>query len=361
MARILLIDDSYDVLKMLEMMLSNRGGYEVFTSENGPDGLQLAQEHHPDLAIVDVMMPGMNGYEVVKQLRNDPRTQDIAILILTGRGQPVDQEAALKAGADDYLAKPVPINTLLERVENLLAKAPPAPEPTSTRLLPVFSLRGGSGATTLAVNLASLFQLGGPTVLVDLSPNSGHCALYLGMRPDKHWGHYLQSPEAPIDTLLLKHASGLRLLAAPMIPFQDGWFSDADLQNLLAALETTARYIVLDMPPVYTPQAEIIFERAHRILVVSGDDPPGIQTTIATLRALAQWKNRLLIARNILTTEPHPPLEALRRTLHTQAVLDIPYAQEQRVAARKGIPLSLAQPKSPFAVGLRRTAQLLLK
>ncbi len=362
MARILLIDDNYDVLKMLEMMLHNRGGHEVLLSESGPDGLQMAQEQHPDVVVVDVMMPGMNGYEVVKRLREGPQTKEVAILVLTGRGQPVDQEASLKAGADDYLSKPVQVQTLLEHIESLLEDKPPVQaEPSAAYLLPVFSLRGGSGATTLAVNLASLLQLGAPTVLADLSPNSGHCALYLGLKPQQHWGNYLQAEEPDVSPFLLAHPSGLHLLAAPLIPFQDGWFSDDALMQLLDELTTQARFVVLDMPPVFTPQAELIFERAHRILLVSGDDPPGIQTTIATLRAMAQWKNRVLVVRNALTAGPHPPLDAIRRTLHTSAMLEIPYAQEQRAAMRKGVPLSLAQPKSPFAVGMRRVAQLLIK
>jgi CheY-like chemotaxis protein len=79
----------------------------VTTTADGADGLTKARELQPDLAIVDVMMPGMHGYQVCRALRDDPATANIVVLILTARAQPVDREAALAARADDYMSKPV--------------------------------------------------------------------------------------------------------------------------------------------------------------------------------------------------------------------------------------------------------------
>jgi pilus assembly protein CpaE len=129
----------------------------------------------------------MNGYEVCRQLRRNPATAQIPIIVLTARGQPVDREAALAAGADEYIAKPVTMAELLERVNRLLTSRI-ARRPAGGTIA-VLSLRGGVGVTTLAVNLAVTLARSSPNqvCLVDLSPSSGHDALQLGLRPDPNW------------------------------------------------------------------------------------------------------------------------------------------------------------------------------
>jgi DNA-binding response OmpR family regulator len=170
MARILVVDDNADLLQMIRMLLEERGGHEVMLSAEGEDGLAKARANPPDLAIIDVMMPGMNGYEVCRQLRRNPATAQIPIIVLTARGQPVDREAALAAGADDYIAKPVTMAELLERVNRLLTSRI-ARRPAGGTIA-VLSLRGGVGVTTLAVNLAVTLARSSPNqvCLVDLSP-----------------------------------------------------------------------------------------------------------------------------------------------------------------------------------------------
>ena len=105
---------------MLRLMLQ-RGGYKVVTTGDGPDGLNKAKNLKPDMSIVDVMMPGMNGYQVVRKMREDPELGGMAILILTARAQPVDREAAIAAQADDYMPKPFAPNELLAKVNELMA------------------------------------------------------------------------------------------------------------------------------------------------------------------------------------------------------------------------------------------------
>jgi DNA-binding response OmpR family regulator len=176
MARILVIDDSRDTLEMLRVILHERGHHDVTLSTNGKEGLEKAVSEHPDLAIIDVMMPEMTGYEVVGRIRANARIADLPIIILTARGQPVDKIAAMEAGADLHMSKPVDVETLLEQVDVLLGANK---KQEGAALFPILSLRGGVGTTTIAVNLALLMQQIKPTVLVDLSPNSGHCAAHM--------------------------------------------------------------------------------------------------------------------------------------------------------------------------------------
>ena len=362
MARILVIDDSYDMLVMLEMILEKRGGHKILACRSGPEGLEKAFSERPDLAIVDVMMPEMSGYEVVKRLRADARTRDMGILILTARGQPVDKAAALNVGADGHIAKPVNMDDLLVEVEALLVrKASGGTQPAQHKVvLALFSLKGGVGRTSIAVNVAILIQQIVPTVLVDLSPNSGHCAVMLGLKPERHWGHYLERPVAGIIPILLTHPSGLKVLAAPLVPGQYGWFSDEDLTQAFTQLYAVAQIIVVDMPPVLSSAAEVIFAQAHRIVLLSGDDGPAIQTARATLQALQPWKDRVMVVRNEARPGLHPPAAAIQKALHVRLTSDVPYEPFQVEAQRKGIPLVAAKPQSPFANALKRLAKAAL-
>src|SRR5262249_12348991 len=133
MARILLIDDDASLLQMVRLMLE-REGHQVLLAEGGEEGLTIAREQAPDLAIVDLMMPGISGYGVTRALRTDPHTAAMPVLILTARGQSMDRQMALDAGANSHLANPVTPKDLIGRVTEVLANPPlrpPVPVPAA--------------------------------------------------------------------------------------------------------------------------------------------------------------------------------------------------------------------------------------
>jgi len=347
------------MLSLLEMILHRQAKHEVILSQDGHEGLEKAFTEKPDIAIIDVMMPGMSGYDVVRQLRADPRTENIGIIMLTARGQPIDKKSALDVGADNYLTKPVQMQELIELVNALLE--PKGETPAKSGLIfPVFSLRGGAGVTSIAVNLAILLQQIGGTTLLDLSPNSGHCALFLGLRPHTHWGHLLEEVETDPDKLSLAHPSGLKLLAAPPIPMQSGWFTDAQLIALLEKLKIMNRFVVIDMPPVLGPTALDLFRESFRVLLISGDDPASLQTTLATLQALQDELKRVVLIHNVIRPGPHPAVDMLQRALKTKLTASVPYDPAQSAALRKGVPLVAIQPQSGMAKALKQTIKVML-
>lgn len=119
MAHLLLIDDDFNLLQMVKLMLE-RVGHQVEIAKDGEKGIVLAAQNQPELAIIDVMMPGLSGYDVVRKLRNDPLTARIPIIILTARSQPMDKQMALEAGANAFLSKPVAAQELIDRVDAVL-------------------------------------------------------------------------------------------------------------------------------------------------------------------------------------------------------------------------------------------------
>ena len=119
--RILVVDDDEDFLVLLEEGLGMDPRYEVRTVQDGGTALIAAQQEVPDLAIVDIRMPGPTGFEVCLALRQDPRTSNIKILIVSGYGGGPDMDLAKELGADAYIKKPFSLIHLRQEVERLLA------------------------------------------------------------------------------------------------------------------------------------------------------------------------------------------------------------------------------------------------
>ncbi|NLS78819.1 MAG: response regulator [Chloroflexi bacterium] len=121
-AKILVVDDDLGLLQLMRDMLV-RQGYQVLVAESGPLALDLALREHPDLILLDVMMPEMDGFEVCRRLRQDPRTADILITFVTAKGKLQDKEVGFGAGGDDYLVKPFSMRELVLRVNATLERA----------------------------------------------------------------------------------------------------------------------------------------------------------------------------------------------------------------------------------------------
>jgi CheY-like chemotaxis protein len=117
--RILIADDNPQGVELLEAYLAE-GDCEIRTATDGEETLRQVRQWHPDLILLDIMMPKISGFEVCKQVRADPATRDIAILMITALDQPSDIERAVEAGTDDFVSKPINKSELLLRVRSLL-------------------------------------------------------------------------------------------------------------------------------------------------------------------------------------------------------------------------------------------------
>jgi DNA-binding response OmpR family regulator len=116
---VLVADDDEDILQLLSFRLE-RAGYEIVQARSGDEALRLALERVPALAVLDVMMPGLNGFEVTRELRGNAATSTTPVILLTAKAQASDVARGMAAGADDYVRKPFDARDLAERVERLL-------------------------------------------------------------------------------------------------------------------------------------------------------------------------------------------------------------------------------------------------
>ena len=121
--QILVVDDGVDVARTIELSLRRYNEFQVTLALSGSEALQVIRRSPPDLVVLDIIMPGMDGYEVCSQLRADPLHRDLPILFLSARGQVGDRIEGLRLGADDYLAKPFHIQELILRIRAVLRRA----------------------------------------------------------------------------------------------------------------------------------------------------------------------------------------------------------------------------------------------
>ncbi len=119
--RILVIEDDPASLRLMQYILEHKG-YEVLTAVNGLDGLKKARSEEPDLVIMDVMLPGMDGFDICYHLRAEAQTVTLPILMLSAKAREVDRDTGLKAGAYYYIIKPVDPAEIISKVEALLAQ-----------------------------------------------------------------------------------------------------------------------------------------------------------------------------------------------------------------------------------------------
>ncbi|MBN2139132.1 MAG: response regulator transcription factor [Sedimentisphaerales bacterium] len=118
---ILIVEDDRDIMEMVEYNLAEEG-YDTFSALDGKVGVELAAKHHPDLIILDVMLPVMDGFEVCRALKNDSSTADIPIIILSAKSQETDKVLGLELGADDYVTKPFSPRELIARIRAILRR-----------------------------------------------------------------------------------------------------------------------------------------------------------------------------------------------------------------------------------------------
>jgi two-component system alkaline phosphatase synthesis response regulator PhoP len=117
--RILVVDDEIYIVHILDFSLGMEG-YEVVTALDGEQALEKARAEKPDLIVLDIMMPKLDGYETCKRLKADAETQDIPVILLSAKGRNIDQKVGFEVGADDYVTKPFSPRKLVERINAIL-------------------------------------------------------------------------------------------------------------------------------------------------------------------------------------------------------------------------------------------------
>jgi CheY-like chemotaxis protein/MinD-like ATPase involved in chromosome partitioning or flagellar assembly len=280
--KILIIDDDVDTLKLVGMMLQKQG-YQIIASANGEQGLTQAEAENPDLIILDVMMPDMDGYEVARRLRANLLTANTPVLMFTAKTQLDDKVTGFEAGADDYLTKPTHPTELSAHVKAMLARSSKGKVSTSqlttenrSLTIGVLAPRGGQGVTTVAVNLGDALRMAtkSDVIVAELRPGMGTLGPDMGEDNPRVLSELLSAnlsdmTRQKIQEKLYTHKTGLRLLFGS-IQAKDGLLMNAPalMEALVNRMSYLTPYLVLDLGAGLTPLTQKILPACNIILVL---------------------------------------------------------------------------------------------
>lgn len=299
--KILLVDDDLDTLQLVGTMLE-RQGYQILAANNGEKALDIAQRETPDLILLDVMMPGMDGFEVTRKLRSMESTAFIPIILFTAKAQVDDKVEGFESGADDYLTKPTHPAELIARVKTILSRPQTgslvtdetAPLRKSGQVIGIIAAKGGFGVSTLAINLGvSIQNLTNDYVSVaELCPGRGDIGVYLGYTHSNNLSNLLRfdpsklTPE-DVEEELITHGSGVQLLLASNQPRDDELGSAVEqFETIVKHLSGLARYIILDLGAGLPKSTQKVLPLCDTLIVVLEASPHAIMHTKALLKDL---------------------------------------------------------------------------
>ncbi|MBI3152293.1 MAG: response regulator [Chloroflexi bacterium] len=362
--KILIIDDDVDTLRLVGLMLQ-RQGYIISAASNGSQGLAKALEERPDLILLDVMMPDMDGYEVTSRLRKNPATVSIPILMFTAKTQLDDKVTGFEVGADDYLTKPTHPTELQAHVKALLARtAQKGTGEITTALhehhgyvIGVLSARGGLGVSSLASNLAAGLFTRSQTdvILAELTPGQGTLGMDLGAPNQTGLTEILQGSvvevtREKVQSVLVPHNSGIKLLLASENP-RDVTLT-SQIQNyeaLVGRLASFARFIVLDLGIGLPTFVQKILPMCNEQMVVLEGSPSTIQHTKFLLDEIAALgidrKTVNVILNNRQRSEAQMPWTKVQEKLgHSIATTLTPAPELFQQATRMQTPAVMSQP-----------------
>ncbi len=289
---ILIIDDDIDTLKLVGIMLE-RKGFKILASTTGKKGLQLVNEEYPDLILLDIMIPDIDGYEISRSIRSNPETESIPIIMFTARSQVDDKVEGLEAGADAYITKPARPRELFAQVNSILKRSPQraasfqTPPKEKGKLLGVISSKGGIGISTLAINLAiELKKQSGKNILLsDFRPGQGTISMDLEVHNTSGMINLLEQEDpAEVSDLIsdsvLDHKSGIKTLLSSHHPTDSKYIThNEQFLQIAKQIIFQADYIVLDLGPSLTPISTSILPVCDKILICLEPSPSNVTQT----------------------------------------------------------------------------------
>ncbi len=364
--KILVIEDDAIALRLIEYTL-RKEGYEVLLAKDGLEGISKTQSEEPDLVILDIMLPGMDGYEVCHRLRSESQTAHLPILMLSGKAQEIDKAIGLKVGADDYVTKPAAPRELVSRVESLLARKTAA----KSKIIAFLGTKEGVGTTTMVVNVAvTLSQKNKRVIVADLCSPNGNLTEHLGLKPEKNISELLAKPidtikHRELEAALAVHHTGVRALAIPHPGEEGKKLSPANVNLLFGRLREVADYLLLDLSAPPSDLEKATLTKCDLVVIVTDFKAgalPDLKSTSILLQKLGVAKERLgAVLIDHEATFPEAALPNMKSiiVLNTKVNLlgVIPYETKAALELVPGtVPLIISNPNSPMAWSIREVA-----
>lgn len=373
--RVLIVDDSRVVFEIVRQTLASLG-YEIIRATGGAEAYESATEQPPDLIVIDGMVPGLDGYSLCRQLRQNPATRGLPILMLIPQTDIRHKIAGFESGADDYLTKPFEREELARRIKGLLTRTRFATqtlvEPGARgRIVTFFGGKGGVGKTTLAVNLAVALQrrTHKRVVLFDADFFFGDVGVHLGLPAERNVIDLVkqidQLKPALLDQVLITHKSGIRVLQNPIHPEEAELIAPDHVERLLKFLAEMYDYVIVDCQPSYDERMLVALEQADDIMLVITPEIGPIKNTshflsLAGKLGIALDKVHLIL--NRANSDVGIGVAEIERTLrHRVEYQIISGGRPVVLSVNRGVPLMLTQIDHPIAQQIVRMADQINK
>jgi DNA-binding response OmpR family regulator len=370
--KILIIDDDVDTLKLVGLMLE-RHGYEIVVASNGTLGIERAKEETPQLILLDIMMPDMDGYEVTRRLRADPALAHIPIIMFTAKTMVDDKVAGFEAGVDDYLTKPTHPAELTAHIKAVLGRATQTQiaKPERARTIAFLGARGGIGTSTLTLNASiALQQEGDDVIFAELNPGHGTVALELGIGNASGLSNLLNRSLKDIhlrsvESEIISHASGIRMLVASHAPNNvELEQSVAQMEAVVTNLASMCTTVVLDLGCSMRPYVKPILKMCDcLILVVEPVFPSNIlgRSLLQELSSDGIQRDKIYLA---LINRVRSSMQIPWRQVETEIGLELagivsPAPDLAYQASSGSTPLLLAHPDSLVSDQIRKLSKFL--
>lgn len=376
-ARVLVVDDSALIRQIVRESLESRG-HEVTWVASAEDAFKQIESRQFDLLVLDIVLPGMDGYEFCRQVRQNPQWRALPILMLTSKASVRDKLTGFDAGADDYLVKPFDPAELGARAQALLERSARTQETlaprTAGRLVTCFGLRGGAGTSTVAANVAvALAQLLQEQVAVaDFSLERASIPLFFDLVPRVNMHNLISLVEdvSSIDEKallehLLRHTSGVNVLAAPSNPEQDEQITPSLIVSMVQALRQSFPFVICDTSSDFRENNLVLLERADLILLLATTDIVGVKaasTTLHVLDAMSIPREKVQLVLNEIIPRSQIGAREIESTLRQPIAEVLPYGGDKLGAAlNAGIPIALSEPELPAVRAMRDIAARILQ
>ncbi|HEY3312139.1 MAG TPA: response regulator [Anaerolineales bacterium] len=376
--KILIIDDDLDTLKLVGLMLQKQG-FQIAAASSGQQGIDMALAESPDLIVLDIMMPGMDGYEVSRRLRANEKTLNIPILMFTAKSQLDDKVTGFEAGADDYITKPTHPTELQAHVRALLVRSSknklnPPSRPVVDKpaySIGVMAARGGLGVTTVASNLA--VTLGNRSkvdvILAEFRPGQGTLCYDLGLEKMVGLTELLNLPaneigRQGIDERLAKLHEGVNILAASAQPKDAALLENIpQFEAILHRLEFMARYVVVDLGCGLTKLNQKLALAFNELIVVVEPYENSLQHAQNLLNDLLELgvnQENLFVVVNYRLRSDTPQLSVKQIQSYIKTPIDVSFTPAPELhlqAARMHLLVSITSLESVTAVQFSSLAQ----
>jgi CheY-like chemotaxis protein/MinD-like ATPase involved in chromosome partitioning or flagellar assembly len=279
--KILIVDDEIDTLRLIGLMLEKQG-YNIVAAESGLKALEVIKREKPDLVLLDVMMPDLDGFEVAKRIRGDMEIGETPIIMFTAKTQVEDKVIGLESGADVYLTKPTQPRELFAQVKVLLARSKrtltqPLPKTAAHgELIGVIGAKGGVGVTTIVINLGIMIHqlINKKVLVVDFHLGSGGVSWDLGYHAQLGLNKLLDyGPEIITSKLIseetLEDATGINLLLSSQSPKEAVQILEVEkIKAVAEKLPYIADWTIMDLGSNLLPSIQTLIRLCHHLILI---------------------------------------------------------------------------------------------